>query len=78
MTKLQSIVAEIEALPASERHELFSMVLRLDGPMREAHVFTDEEWAEIDDVLKNDTGLFTVDEVFDSLKEKHAPVTTTD
>lgn len=68
MTKLQSIVADIEALPADERRELVSLVLHLDNPTQKEYVFSDEEWAGIEDVLKNDTGSFTVDEVFASLK----------
>jgi hypothetical protein len=76
MTKLQSIVAEIKALPVDEQREVISQFEYLTSPVHDEYIFTDEEWAEIDNVLKNDTGSFTVEEVFDELKEKYASDTT--
>jgi hypothetical protein len=76
MTKLQSIVAEIKALPVDEQREVISQLEYLTSPVQDEYHFTDEEWAEIDDVLKNDTGSFTVEEVFEELREKYASGTT--
>ncbi len=76
MTKLQSIVAEIKALPVNEQREVISQFEYLTTSVQDEYIFTDEEWAEIDDVLKNDTGSFTMEEVFSEIKEKYAPDTT--
>ena len=76
MTKLQTIVAEIKALPVDEQREVISQFEYLTAAVQDEYIFTDEEWAEIDDMLKNDTGSFTVEEVFDTLREKYAPGTT--
>ena len=76
MTKLQSIVAEIKALPVEEQREVIAQFEYLTSPVQDEFIFTDEEWAEIDDVLKNDMGSFTVEEVFEELREKYEPDTT--
>jgi cyclopropane fatty-acyl-phospholipid synthase-like methyltransferase len=76
MTKLQSIVAEIKTLSVEEQREVISQLEYLTPSTQDEYIFTDEEWAEIDDVLKNDTGSFTVEEVFNELREKYAADTT--
>lgn len=76
MTKLQTIIAEIKTLPVEEQREVISQFEYLATSVQDEYIFTDEEWVEIDDVLKNDTGSFTVEEVFQEIKEKYASDTT--
>lgn len=74
MTKLQTIEAEIQTLPVEEQKALISKFAYLVTP-DEDDVFelSETELAEIDDLLMNDTGSFTHDEVFGPLLEKYAP-----
>ena len=74
MTKLQTIEAEIQTLPIDEQRELISKFSYLVTPS-EDDIFelSKAELAEIDDLLVNDTGSFTHDEVFGPLLEKYAP-----
>jgi hypothetical protein len=78
MTKLQTLEAEFQTLPIGEQREFVSKFSHLVTRDQDEYIFSDDEWAEIDDVLKNDTGSFTVEEVFDSIREKYAPGATAD
>jgi putative addiction module component (TIGR02574 family) len=73
MTKLQSIVAEIEALPAEEQRELVSMFAHLAPAKQDIFELTDEELAELDKRLAtlDSEPTFTPDEVFSTLREKY-------
>ncbi len=74
MTKLQSIVAEIKTLPVEEQLAVFSEFTHLVVPVEDdIFQFTEEELAEIRDILENDKGAYTMDEVFTPLLEKYAP-----
>lgn len=71
MTKLQSIVSEIKALPVDEQRELASLFVHLIPKEDDIFELTEAELAEIDDLLINDTESFTMKEVFDPLFEKY-------
>jgi hypothetical protein len=69
MTKLEQAIDKVKSLPEATQDQLADLLLSLtDNPAQKEYLFSDEEWAGIEDVLKNDTGSFTVDEVFASLK----------
>lgn len=64
MTKLQSIVAEIEALPVEEQQELVSMFAHLSPAKEDIFELTDEELAELDKRLAvlDSEPTFSIDE----------------
>jgi len=72
MTKLQSIEAEFQALSVHEQRELISKYVHLVVPVQREYLFSDAEWADIQDRRMNDTKTFTHDEVMVSLNEKYA------
>ena len=78
MTKLQSIVAEIKALPVDEQRVVVSEFTHLITPA-EDDIFelTDAELADLDDRIKNDTVTFTHEEVMDALRATYASDTST-
>ena len=75
MTKLQSIVAKIKALPAEEQRELVSMFAHLATPKNKEDFFelTDEELAELDKRLAvvDSEPTFTPEEAFALLRKKY-------
>lgn len=77
MTKLEQAIDKVKSLPEAAQDQLADLMLSFtDNPTQDEYIFSDEAWAGIDDVLKNDKGSFTVEEVFDSLKEKYVSGTT--
>jgi putative addiction module component (TIGR02574 family) len=74
MTKLQSIVAEIEALPANERQELISMFAHLASTDEDIFKLSEAELAELDRRMMNieNEPTFSSEEVFATLREKYA------
>jgi len=77
MTKLLTIEAEFKTLPADEQREFISRHAHLVEPAQEEYIFSDEEWAEIEDRIKNDTETFSVEEVMATLREIHASASVT-
>ena len=73
MTKLQTIEAEFQTLPVEEQREFISRHVYLVDPAQEDFEFTDAERAEIKDLLENDTGSYTMEEVMAPLLKKYAP-----
>ena len=73
MTKLQSIVAEIEALPVEEQQELVSMFAHLSPAKEDIFELTDEELAELDKRLAvlDSEPTFTTEEAFALLRKKY-------
>lgn len=78
MTKLQAIIAEIKTLPVEEQLAVFSEFPDLITP-KEEDIFelTDEELAELDRRMKNDTVTYTHEEVISSLRARYATDTST-
>lgn len=72
MTKLQTLVAEIQLLPVEEQRELALIVAHLAAPEEDIFELTEAELAEIDDRIKNDTVTYTHKEAMDWLREKYA------
>ena len=70
MTKLQSIISQIQELPALEREELNSLLGLNALTSNDIFELTDEELAELDRRMKNidNEPTFTVEEVFSRLK----------
>ncbi len=73
MTKLQSLVAEIEALPAEEQKELVLMLSHLSEDKTDFFELTEVELAELDRRLLNvdKEPTFTPEEAFTSLRQKY-------
>jgi hypothetical protein len=73
MTKLQAIVAEIEALPAEEQQELVSMFAHLVPNKEDFFELTEVELAELDQRMLNADRepMFTPEEAFALLREKY-------
>jgi putative addiction module component (TIGR02574 family) len=73
MTKLQSIVAEIKALPLKERQELVSLVANLATAEDDFFELTDTELAELDRRILNVGKEPTVssEDVFTALRERY-------
>jgi hypothetical protein len=67
MTKLQAIEAEFQTLPVQEQRELISKFVHLIAPEQGEYLFSDTEWADIQDRRVNDTKTFTHEEVMASL-----------
>ncbi len=73
MNKLQSIVAEIEALPVEEQRELVSMFGHLTTANTDFFELTNAELTELDrrvSSVDNDQ-TYSSEEVFASLREKY-------
>ena len=72
MTKLQTLEAEIHTLSVEEQRALFSKFPNVVTPVDEDFFeLTDEELAELDRRMKDDTETFTMEEVFGPLREKY-------
>ena len=74
MTKLQSIMLQIEELPAEEREELavlFGLTQKVVGD--QIFELTEAELADLNDRIANDTVTYSLKEVFDSLKQEYEP-----
>jgi hypothetical protein len=73
MNKLQSLVAEIEALPAEQQQELVSMFAYLNTPKDDIFELTDAELAELDRRMLNldNEPTYSSEEVFESLRKRY-------
>ena len=78
MTKLQAIISQIQELPADEQRAVIFEFTHLLAPA-EDDIFelTDAELAELDRRMKDDTVMFTQEEVMKTLREKYATDTST-
>lgn len=73
MTKLQTIVAEIKTLPVEEQLAVVSEFTHLiTSTEDDIFELTDEELAELDRRLKEDTVTYTHAEVMNHLRAKYA------
>ncbi len=74
MTKLQALIAEIEALPLEEQRVLVSMVAHLTPSEDDIFELTEDEIAELDRRMKNvdSEASYTHEESMQLLRAKYA------
>lgn len=71
MTKLQAVISRFQALPPEDQDKLADLLNDFIIPKEGEYIFSDAEWAEIEERIKDKKETFTVDEVMDSLREKY-------
>ena len=64
MTKLQTVISKFEALPIEQQDKLAEFLNDLTASSDGDFTFSEAERAEIKQLLKTDTAVYTFDEVF--------------
>ena len=67
MTKLQTVISKFEELPLEQQDKLAEFLNDLTLPLEGEFAFSDRERAEIKELLKTDTAMYTFEDVFTPL-----------
>lgn len=64
MTKLQAVISKFETLPIEQQDKLAELLNDLTNSTNCEFTFSEVERAEIKQLLKTDTAMYTFDDVF--------------